>query len=69
MTIDIEKNKQEYLEEVYSEMKRRGYTPDEIPKVIAKTGFLNALNEYPEEQFHYSAEDAVDEILFVAAKY
>lgn len=49
-------------------MKCRGYTSEEIPKVIAKTGFLNALNEYPEEQFHYSAEDAVDEILFVAAK-
>ena len=59
----------EYLDEVYSEMKRRGYTLEEIPMVIAKTGFLSVLDEYPEEQFHYSAEDAVDEILFVAAKY
>lgn len=49
-------------------MHRRGLTDEEIPKVIEKTGFMTALNEYPEEQLHYSISDAVDEILVTAAR-
>ena len=68
MTRDIEKSKRIYIENVYGEMRRRGYSDVEIPKVIAKTGFMSAINEYPEQQLHYSIEDAVEEIMFVASK-
>lgn len=64
----IEDKKKKYKEKVYKEMLRRGFTEVEIPRVINKTGFMAALNEYPEEQMHYDVEDAVDEILLVAAK-
>ena len=46
---------------------RRGVNEDEIPRVIGKTGFMKALDEFPEAQLHYSAEDDVDEILVTAA--
>jgi hypothetical protein len=68
MVISQEK-KQKYIAKVYHEMERRGFTSDEIPLVIEKTGFMSALEEYPEEQMHYDVSDAVDEILITAAKY
>lgn len=65
----ITKEKQNaYLAKVYNEMERRGFTTEEIPVVINMTGFLSALEEYPEEQLHYDVSDAVDEILITAAK-
>lgn len=63
-----EEQKQEYIKKVCEEMQNRGFTEEEIPRVIGKTGFLDAINEYPEEQLHYSIEDAVDEIICTAAK-
>ncbi len=48
-------------------MTNRGFDSSEIPAVIARTGFMDALNEYPEEQLHCSASAAVDEILLTAA--
>ena len=65
--LNIEERKKRYLSLIYKEMKNRGFSSDEIPVVIAKTGFMDALNEYPEEQLHYSASAAVDEILLTAA--
>ena len=65
----VTKEKQEaYIAKVHNEMKRRGFTSEEIPAVINKTGFLAALEEYPEEQLHYDVSDAVDEIIMTAAK-
>ena len=61
-----EEKKKKYIDKVYDEMKRRGFTADEIPIVISKTGFMIAIEEYPEEQMHY---DIVDEILFTATKH
>ena len=44
----ITKEKQDaYIAKVHNEMKRRGFTSEEIPVVINKTGFLSALEEYP----------------------
>ena len=60
--------KEAYINDVYAEMRRRGLTSEEIPVVIAKTGFLAALEEYPEEQLHYDVSDAVDEIILTAAR-
>ena len=37
------------------------------PRVIEKTGFMDALEEYPLEQLHQSPSAAVDEILLTAA--
>lgn len=56
-----------YKEKVLREMSRRGYSSKEIPVIINKTGFYEALEKYPNEQMHYSINDTVDEILFVAA--
>jgi hypothetical protein len=67
MVISKEK-KNAYIEDVYSEMKRRGFTSDEIETVIGKTGFMDALDKYPEEQLHYDVSDAVDEIIMTAAR-
>ena len=67
MIITKEK-KNAYVEKVHNEMKRRGFTSDEIPVVIGKTGFLSALDKYPEEQLHYDVSDAVDEIIMTAAR-
>lgn len=64
-----EEMKQEYLSWVYEEMANRGVPKKDIPRVIAKTGFMDALNEYPEEQLHYQPESAVNEILLTAALY
>ena len=57
-----------YLTKVYNEMKRRGITSAEIPVIIGKTGFMSALEDYPEEQLHYDISSAVDEILLTAAR-
>lgn len=62
-----EEKKQKYIDMVHKEMRRRGYTPEQIPMVIGKTGFMTVMEQYPEEQMHYSIEDAVDEIMFVAS--
>lgn len=64
-----EEMKQEYLSWIYEEMERRGLEKDEIPRVIGKTGFMAALNEYPEIQLHYDPKDAVNEIFMVAARH
>jgi hypothetical protein len=64
-----EEQKQQYIVMVHNEMIRRGFTIEEIPMVIGKTGFMSALEEYPEEQLHYDVSDAVDEILMTAARY
>lgn len=63
-----EQQKKLYIESLYNEMRNRGLTNDEIPVVIGKTGFMEALDKYPKEQFHYEISDAVDEILLIAAK-
>lgn len=65
--ISMEQRKKNYLADVYAELSRRGISLDDVPRVIEKTGFMGALNDYPEEQMHYSISDAVDEILLVAA--
>lgn len=59
----------DYLQDIYTEMKRRGFQQDEIPRVITKTGFMQALEKYPEEQLHYSITDAVNEIITTAARF
>ncbi|MBR1893019.1 MAG: hypothetical protein IJ815_05775 [Lachnospiraceae bacterium] len=68
MVISREK-KDAYLQEIYEEMRRRGFQADEIPRVIGKTGFMTALEKYPEEQLHYEISDAVDEIITTAARF
>lgn len=60
--------KQEYIASVYKEMRNRGLTKEEIPRVIAKTGFMKVMEKYPEEQLHYMPVAAVDEILLTAAR-
>ncbi len=64
-----EEMKQEYISWVYEEMERRGIPKAEIPKVIAKTGFMKVMKDWPEEQLHYQPESAVNEILLVAARH
>lgn len=66
--MSMEEKKKLYIEEVYAEMKKRGFTSTEIPMVINKTGFMDAIDLYPEEQLHYDISDAVDEIITLAAK-
>lgn len=68
MAVSKEK-KQEYIDSIYEEMEHRGLSKKEIKYVIGKTGFMIVMQEYPEEQMHYSISDAVDEILLVAAKH
>ncbi|MBO4808232.1 MAG: hypothetical protein J5537_04255 [Lachnospiraceae bacterium] len=62
-----EEMKKQYIEDVHEEMKRRGFTSDEIPIVIGKTGFMSVMDKYPEEQLHYDVRDAVDEIMLTAS--
>ena len=68
MPVSAEK-KRKYIDKVHNEMLRRGFSADEIPTVINKTGFMTAIEQYPEEQLHYDVSDAVDEILLTAAKH
>lgn len=63
-----ENMKKEYLDDVYAEMQHRGISRSEAANAIAHTGFLEALDKYPEAQLHYDVRDAVDEILVVAVK-
>ncbi|MCR4566510.1 MAG: hypothetical protein K5769_00460 [Pseudobutyrivibrio sp.] len=56
-----------YINDVYVEMKRRGFNSEEIPAIIGKTGFIDAAYQFPELQMHYDVEDAVDEILTIAS--
>ncbi|WP_044937873.1 hypothetical protein [Pseudobutyrivibrio sp. LB2011] len=65
---ELENKKHQYIEKIYKEMKRRGFTFVESRAIIQKTGFIAALNEYPEEQLHYDVSDAVNEIIMTAAK-
>lgn len=64
-----EEIKKDYIEKIHAEMKRRGLTADEITKIIAKTGFMTAIEQYPEEQLHYDISDTVNEILLTAARH
>ena len=63
----IDERKTIYLADVYAEMEKRGISNADAPRIIEKTGFLSALDKYPEEQMHYDVYDAVNEILLVAA--
>ncbi len=63
----MEEMKNSYLADVYAELEGRGISQNDAVRVIGKTGFMSALEKYPEEQLHYSITDAVDEILLVAA--
>ena len=62
-----EERKTRYIERVYKELENRGFSQEEVPIVIGKTGFMKAMQENTEEQMHYSIKDAVDEILVTAA--
>lgn len=68
MSKAIEQRKKEYMQLVYAEMLRRGFVQSELDFVISKTGFIQALNEYPEESLHYPIESSVDEIMLAASK-
>ncbi len=59
--------KKQYIDDVHEEMRKRGFSSKEIPMVISKTGFLQVMENYPEEQLHYDVRDAVDEIMLTAA--
>ena len=61
--------KKSYVEKVYKEMMCRGMSREEATKIIGKTGFMEALEEYPEEQLHYSIKSTVNEIYMVAARH
>lgn len=65
MMATLEQRKTKYSADVRAELELRGVL--DVDKVIGKTGFVSALNKYPEEQMHYSVKDAVNEILLVAA--
>ena len=67
MALTIQERKRSYLAEIYAELNNRGIAKEDIQRIINKTGFMSALEDYPEEQMHYSIEDAVNEILVVAA--
>lgn len=56
-----------YLSDIHEEFRKRGVSEADMSKVIAKTGFMAALNEYPEVQLHYPIKDTVDEIILTAA--
>ena len=64
-TLELEQRKLKYSADVRAELELRGIM--DVDKVIGKTGFVSALDKYPEEQMHYSVRDAVNEILLVAA--
>ena len=65
----IQEQKNDYLASIYAELNDRGISNADAIRVIGKTGFIAALDEYPEEQMHYAASDAVNEILYVAATH
>ena len=65
----IDERKKRYIKKIYEEMRKRGFTSEEIPKIISRTGFMDALNYCPEEQMLIAVEDAVDEIIVTAARF
>lgn len=65
--LSLEQRKSNYFDDIRAELIKRGIPQQDVMKVISKTGFMSALNDFPEEQLHYSINDAVDEILVVAA--
>ena len=67
MNGNIEDKKKRYMQLVYEEMLRRGYNESELDSINAKTGFVQALNEYPEESLHYPVQSSVDEIMLTAS--
>ena len=68
MSTVTDATKKNYNAMIPDEMARRGFSPEEIPLVIGKTGFMEALEQYPEEQMHYDPYDAVNELLVIASK-
>jgi hypothetical protein len=64
-----EEMKNNYISKIYDELNRRGVSSEEIPIVIGKTGFMSVMQNYAEEQMHYSIKNAVDEILLTAATH
>jgi hypothetical protein len=60
--------KQSYIDDVYAEMRVRGFTQEEIPIVIAKTGFMTALKENPDILLHFDIIDVVNDIVVTAAR-
>ena len=68
MSTVTDATKKNYIAMIHDEMARRGFSPEEIPLVIGKTGFMEALEQYPEEQMHYDPYDAVNELLVIASK-
>ena len=58
----------EYRKMVFDELRRRGFADAEAQKVVATTGFEQALTEYPEVQLLVDPRDAVNEILVIALK-
>ena len=60
--------KQAYINDLLAEMRRRGFSEEETSTIIGKTGFMEAIEKYPEEQLHYEVSDAVDEIITIAAR-
>ena len=55
-----------YIQAVYEELQNRGIERELIPDIIEKTGFLQAIAEYPEYQLLDSISDAADEIIVTA---
>ena len=45
-----------------------GFEKETIPDIINKTGFIQAITAYPEQQLHDSVSDAADEIIVIALK-
>ena len=63
----LEERKRLYKDKVTTELIRRGVSETNVQKVIAKTGFYDALEKFPEEQMRESISGTVDEILVIAA--
>lgn len=62
-----EEQKEKYVARIHTELMNRGMTKEDAIRVIGKTGFNKAMQDYPDVQMHYSVRDAVNEILCVAA--
>ena len=53
-----------YVQHVFDKMRHRGYSEEEIPYVIGKTRFWEALEKYPEQQLYYAAEIAIGDFFY-----
>lgn len=62
----VTEKQKKYLTDVYKEFAARGFSRNSADRIIGRTGFMDVLKEYPQEQMHYSIEDAVDEIISVS---